>query len=390
MPMGLKNAPSFFQRMMEDVLFTAHPEPRAFVSVYIDDRIVATGGEGLTEEGLVALLKKQLNQVMDMFDANRLISGPKKGKLFLKSVEFCASLLQNGTRRPSPGKLVAIQKLKRPQTITELRGFPGCCSLYHTFVPNYAKFAAPLTELLKVGRDAGKAGSKVRVKWTDECGEAFHHLKAPLCEVATLHVPKFDKPFYIRTDASRYAIGAVLEQVDEATGDHYPLAYWCRKLAPRQMQWSPREQETYAIICALKKYQSWVGTNRVEVLTDNRSLEYWATEHIDPVLGPAGRRARWHEFLSRFDLHVSHLPGKHNTVADALSQWAYPASEGLQSTNIHGTEQDRHVVIKWDQGEKKLIRRECMQRSVKRHHYRVMTSRPSQIRSMLMKLSPNH
>ena len=286
MPMGLKNAPSFFQRMMEDVLFTTHPELRAFVSVYIDDIIIATEGEGLTEAELVALHEKQLNQVLDILDANQLICGPKKGKLFLKSVKFCGSLLENGTRRPSPGKLVAIQKWKRPETITELRGFLGCCNFYHTFVPNYAKFAAPLTELLKVGRDAGKAGSKVRVKWTDECEEAFHHLKAALCEVATLHVPQFDRPFYIRTDASRYAIGAVLEQVDEATGDHYPLAFWSRKLAPRQMQWSPREQETYAIICALKKYQSWVGTNRVEVLTDHRSLEYWATEHIDTVASP--------------------------------------------------------------------------------------------------------
>ena len=123
-------------------------------------------------------------------------------------------------------------------------------------MPNYAKFAAPLTELLKVGRDAGKAGSKVRVKWTDECEEAFHHLKAALREVASLHVPKFDKLFYIRTDASRYAIGAVLEQVDEATGDHYPLALWSQKLARRQMQWLPPEQETYTIICAPKKYQS--------------------------------------------------------------------------------------------------------------------------------------
>ena len=231
------------------------------MSVYIDDIIIATEGGGLTEAELVALHEKQLNQVLDILDANQLICGPKKGKFFLKSVEFCGSLLENGTRRPSPGKLVAIQKWKRPETITELRGFLGCCSFYHTFVPNYAKFAAPLTELLKVGRDAGKAGSKVRVKWTDECEEAFHHLNAALCDVATLHVPQFDRPFYIRTDASRYAIGAVLEQVDEATGDHYPLAFWSRKLAPRQMQWLPREQETYAIICALKKYQSWVGTN---------------------------------------------------------------------------------------------------------------------------------
>ena len=335
--------------------------------MYIDDRFIATEGEGLTEEELVAPHEKQLNQIMDILDANQLICGPKKGKLFLKPFEFCDSLLENGTRRPSPGKLVAIQKWKRPETITELGGFLGCCNFYHTFVHNYAKFAAPPTELLKVGSDAAKAGSKVRVKWTDECQEAFHHLKAALCEVATLHVPKFDKPFYIRPDTSMYEIGAVLEQVDEATGDHYLLAFWSRKLAPRQMQSSPREQETYAIICALKKYQSWAGTNRVEVLTDHRSLEHWATEHIDTVSGRAGRRARWHEFLSPFHLHVSYLPGKHNTIADALSRWGYSSWEGLQSTNIHGTEQDCHVVFEWDQEEKKLIRRECMQCSAKRH-----------------------
>ena len=68
----------------------------------------------------------------------------------------------------------------------------------------------------------------MRVKWTDEFEEAFHHLKGALFEIATLHVPRFDKPFYIRTDASMYAIGAVLELVDEATSDHYPLALLSR------------------------------------------------------------------------------------------------------------------------------------------------------------------
>ena len=385
MPMGPKNAPSFLQRMMEDVLFTAHPELRAFVSVYIDDIIIATEGEGLTEAKQVALHEKQLNQVLDILQANQLICWPKKGKFFLKSVESCGSLLENGTRRPSPGKLVAIQKWKHPETITEVRGFLGCCNFYHTFVPNYAKFAALLTELLKVGREVGKAGSKVRVKWTDKCEQAFHYLKAALCEVATLHVPKFDRLFYRRTDASRYAIGAVLEQVDEATGDHYPLAFWSRKRTPRHMQWSPREQETYAIIWALKKYQSWVRTNRVDVLTDHRSLKYWATEHIDTVSGQAGRRARWHVFLSVFDLHVSYLLGKRNTVADALSRWAYPASEGLQSTNIHGTEQDLNDVIEWDQEEKSSFDVNACNALLKVVHYRAMISRPSPIRRMLMK-----
>ena len=85
------------------------------------------------------------------------------------------------------------------------------------------------------------------------------------------------------------------------------------------------------------------------------------------VSGPANRRARWHEFFSLFDLHVSYLPGKHTTVADALSRRAYPATEGLQSTNMRGTEQDRHVVIEWNREERKLMRRECVQCSVKRH-----------------------
>ena len=78
-------------------------------------------------------------------------------------------------------------------------------------------------------------------------------MKAALCEVATLHISKFNRPLYIRTDASKYAIGAVLQQQDLATMAHYLLAFWSRKLSPRQMQWSPSEQEIYAIICALKE-----------------------------------------------------------------------------------------------------------------------------------------
>ena len=64
-------------------------------------------------------------------------------------------------------------------------------------------------------------------------------MKAALCEVARLYVLKFDCPFYIRTDASKYAVRGVLEQQNLETGAHYPLAFWSRRLSPRQMQWFP-------------------------------------------------------------------------------------------------------------------------------------------------------
>ena len=71
----MKNAPSF-------VFFTTHPELRAFISVYIDDKNIARETERLTEKELVTLYQRQLNQMVDILDANLLIGRPKKGKLF--------------------------------------------------------------------------------------------------------------------------------------------------------------------------------------------------------------------------------------------------------------------------------------------------------------------
>ena len=41
----------------------------------------------------------------------------------------------------------------------------GSCNYYHEFLPLYAKYSGPLTELLKVGKIEGKKGSEVKLKW---------------------------------------------------------------------------------------------------------------------------------------------------------------------------------------------------------------------------------
>ena len=97
---------------------------------------------------------------------------------------------------------------------------------------------------------------------------------------------------------------------------------------------------------ALKKWSGWIGFQPVTVLTDHKSLEDWVTEHVDTPSGPAGRRARWHEVLSKFDLKVEYVKGKDNVVADALSRWAYPASKAMQDCSIHGSVQDAQEVKK--------------------------------------------
>ena len=51
-------------------------------------------------------------------------------------------------------------------------------------------------------------------------------------------------------------------------------------------------------------------------------------------------------------------PGKDNTVADGLSQWAYPAGV-MDDTNVHGSDADQKWVIKQErelkEGEESLL-----------------------------------
>ena len=170
----------------------------------------------------------------------------KKVQIFMRQIEFCGHILQDGCRVPAPGKLMAIQKWERPSTITALRGFLGLANYYSCYVPLYAQRAAPLMGLLCVGKREGRKGSKKPLSWGPEEIKAFKQLKVALSEGFKVFNLDLDRPFRLRTDASRYACGAVLEQ--ERLGVWVPIAFHSRKLTQSQRNWTPREQETYATL----------------------------------------------------------------------------------------------------------------------------------------------
>ena len=63
-----------------------------------------------------------------------------------------------------------------------------------------------------------------------------------------------EQPFVLRTDASDFALGAVLEQ--QRDDKWVPVAFYSRRLARGQKNWTAREKETNAIVTALRK---WAG-----------------------------------------------------------------------------------------------------------------------------------
>ena len=210
---------------------------------------------------------------------------------------------------------------------------------------------------LQLNRVDGKKGSTKPIVWKESDKESFERLKRVLAAKLELFRVDPDKPFIMRTDASDKAVGAVLEQQREVTPGHttnVPVAFFSRKLGKSQLNWTPREKETYAVVSALRKWAGWIGLQPVLILTDHKSLEDWVHEKRDTPSAPEGRRARWHETLSKFDLQVQYLPGKDNVVADALSRFAYPACKAFQDTSFHGSEAAREEM-------KKIIEEELLE-----------------------------
>ena len=119
---------------------------------------------------------------------------------------------------------------------------------------------------------------------------AFEHLKELLAGQLKLFTLNPDQTFILRADASDRAVGAVLEQ--ERDGVWVPVGFFSRKLGGAQLNWTPREKETYAIVCLLQKFAGWIGLQPVLITSDHKSLEDWVHEKIDTPSGPAGRRAR--------------------------------------------------------------------------------------------------
>ena len=141
MPMGIKNGPAIFQRVMDHVL-----QGLDCADVYIDDIIIGSSGD--TEEELFANHDRDVRAVLDRLRRKELVASVSKNDFFVRSVEFCGHVLENGTRRPASGEMLALERWEYPDNVRELRGFLGLANSYSGYAQNYASIATPLIEML--------------------------------------------------------------------------------------------------------------------------------------------------------------------------------------------------------------------------------------------------
>ncbi|CAC5407655.1 unnamed protein product [Mytilus coruscus] len=114
---------------------------------------------------------------------------------------------KDGWVKTDPAKVVAVKNMKRPETVTQVRSFLGLASYYRKYVKDFSKIAKPLFDLTKKNQ---------KFAWNKDAEAAFLGLKSRLISAPILGFPQADgSEFILDTDASAYAIGAVLSQIQD-------------------------------------------------------------------------------------------------------------------------------------------------------------------------------
>ncbi len=313
MPFGLMGAPAVFQRLMGAMF----GDINQFVAAYLDDIVIFSD----SWEDHQAHLQEVFTRVLD----SGLTLKPKKCILAQKECEFLGHMVGHGMVRPLESKIADVRDFVRPE---DVRSFIGLANYYRRFVPHFSTLAAPLTDLTKDCLPK-------KVAWGPPEEAAFTALKSALCSSPVLQGPKYDREFLLHTDASDIGIGAVLSQVSD-DGLDLPVAYYARKLLPRERNYATTDRECLAIVDGIKHFAVYLTGVRFTVVTDHHCLQY-----LQSVQDAGGRRTRWSLLLHEYHFAVIHRPGSANGNADGLSRQAWSPFEELEG--VEGS------VVSWNQ-----------------------------------------
>ncbi|WP_140888044.1 RNase H-like domain-containing protein, partial [Muricoccus nepalensis] len=206
-------------------------------------------------------------RVLRKCDEADLPVNAEKSFFEVQQVDYLGFILGNGELRMDPVKVEGLAKWPTPKSLKELRTFLGFGNFYRRFIPHYSDIAAPLHALMK--KDAPFI-------WTEDCQKAFQTLKDRFTSYPVLRLPDPSRPFQIEADASKYASGAVLTQLDE-NGARHPVAYLSKTFDEAQRNYEIYDRELLAIIRALEEWRHFIqGSPFVTTIySDHRNLTYW-------------------------------------------------------------------------------------------------------------------
>ncbi|KAF8692547.1 hypothetical protein RHS03_08598, partial [Rhizoctonia solani] len=296
MPFGLTNAPAAFQHFMNDLF---RDLINITVVIYLDNILIFSkkpkDHPSHVREVLLRLMK------------NQLFCKLSKCHFHVTTVDYLGIVISPAGFSMDQKKIKAVTSWPTPKTVKQVQAFLGFVNYLRRFIPNFSSVARPLHNLTK---------KESPWSWGNPEEAAFQELKALVTQSLVLIHSNPALPYYLETDASGVAMGAILSQQGPDNRLH-PIAYMSKSFSGAEANYDTHNKELLAIIKALEEWRIFLeATDKpIQVFTDHQNLEYWMQARTFNC-----RHARWRVFLSDFNFEIHYCPGKQSGKPDALSR----------------------------------------------------------------------
>jgi hypothetical protein len=305
MPFGLTNAPAAFQRHMNDIF---NDMLDVNVVIYLDDILIYSDNP---EEHRIHVC-----EVLRRLRAHGLFAKADKCEFSKTSVEYLGYILSPDGLSMDKNKVQTILDWPEPRKIKDVQSFLGFANFYRRFIRNYSDLTVPLTRL-----------TRKNIPWNfdTKARDAFESLKKAFTSAPVLVHWNPDSKLIVETDASDYALAAILS-LYTPDGELHPVAFHSRSFSSAELNYDVHDKELLAIYEAFRHWRQYLegSGDPVDVFTDHKNLEYFSTTKL-----LTRRQVRWSEYLAQFNLVIRYRPGKLGTKPDALTRrWDVYLKEG--------------------------------------------------------------
>ena len=168
---------------------------------------------------------------------------PEKCSFLQDSVEYLGLIIKHGEITMDTTKVDAIRSWPVPKNVKELQSFLGFVNFYRQFIPNLAELTLPLTPLT----------GKRLWEWLDSQQSGFESIVSAVLSDRVLAMPDNSLPYRVETDASDFAISAVLSQ--DFDGVRCLIAFISKSFTDTERNYSTYDKELFAIVFAFEQWR---------------------------------------------------------------------------------------------------------------------------------------
>ncbi|MBW0488471.1 hypothetical protein O181_028186, partial [Austropuccinia psidii MF-1] len=188
-----------------------------------------------------------VSTVLSRCRTNNLFANASKCLFHVSSVEYLGYVVSSEGLKMDQEKVQKILNWPPPRNLKALQSFLGFANFYCHLIKNYSNKISSLTSFLK--KDS-------RFTLNEEALRQLHQLKEAFTISPILSHFDTSLPTVVETDASDYALGAVLSQIYDS-GKH-PIVFDSHKLLPAELNYEIHDKELLGIVWALKHWRAFL------------------------------------------------------------------------------------------------------------------------------------